>query len=134
MSGNVVGAWFEESSSQETMNNNELLDFSVRFGGRVAPCVRFAGGVSEVYKVTPYSEVYGVHPRDLYFCNGRDHTVVKVVWRGPEKANVGEAQWPSRGDRAASKEEQKRTSLISNNNRIFVCVRIHLGSSPFGPQ
>ena len=87
-SGDFVGAWFDDSSSRETMNNRELLDLSVIFGGRVVPCVRFAGGVSEVYKVTPYSEVYGVHPRDFDFYRGRDHTVQMVVRRGPEKANV----------------------------------------------
>ena len=111
-SGDVVGAWFDDSSSQRTMSDQELLDVSVRCGGRVVPCVRFAGGVSEAYEVTPHSEVYGVHPRYFYFCKGRDHAVVKVVRRGPEKANVEGAQRPSRGDRAASKGEQKRTSFI----------------------
>ena len=133
-SGNFVGAWVDDSSSQRTMNDRELLDLSVIFGGRVVPCVRFARGDSEVFEVTPYSEVYGVHPRYFYFCRGRDHTVVKVVRRGPEKANVEGAQWPSRGDRAASKGEQKRTSFIFNNNRnMYVSVTIW-AQAPFGPS
>ena len=74
-SGDFTGAWFDVSSSQRAMNDQELLDLSVIFGGRVVPCIRFAGGVSEVYGVTPYSEVYGVHPRDFYCCRGRVHTV-----------------------------------------------------------
>ena len=91
-SGDVVGTWFDDSSSQWTMNDQELLEFSVRFGGRVVPCVRFTGGISEVYEVTRHSEVYGVHSRDVHVCRGRDHTVVKVFRRGPEKANVEGAQ------------------------------------------
>ena len=65
-SDNFVGAWVDDSSSQPTMNDRELLELSVRFGGRVVPCVRFARGDSDVFEVTPYSEVYGVHPRDFY--------------------------------------------------------------------
>ena len=134
-SGTFFCAWFDDSSSQPTMNDRELLDVSVRFGGRVRPCVRFAEGDSEVFEVTPHSEVYGVHPRFcLYVCRGRDHTVVKVVRRGPEKENAGEAQWPSRGDRAASKGEQKRTSFISNSNRNLYASATTWAQAPFGPS
>ena len=66
-SDKCVGAWFDDSSSQPTMNDRELLDFSLILGGRVVPCVRFARGDSEVFEVTPYSEVYGVHPRHFVF-------------------------------------------------------------------
>ena len=119
----------DRSIIDRQMSTRSVRDFCGTFQGGDRVKVRFNPSV-ETFDVSPYSEVYGIHPKDFeFFANAGI-----VHLRLSENIVVGSlrAEWPTpQGDlEVAAKGERQRTCMYTSTEGRMHSHPLSLGLKP----